>query len=60
LRGEHPVERRHEQPVALAEARTAHLALEHSELMSKDENLDVVVPGLQRPAARPISRRRSQ
>jgi hypothetical protein len=27
----------------------AHLALEHSQLMSKDKDLDVVVPGLQRP-----------
>jgi hypothetical protein len=43
LAGEHPAERRHEQPIASAEARTAHLALEHSELM-KDEDLDVVVP----------------
>jgi hypothetical protein len=49
LAGEHPAQRRHEQPIALAEARTAHLALEHSELMSKDEDLDVVVPGRPRP-----------
>jgi hypothetical protein len=49
LAGEHPAERRHEQPIALAEARTAHLAPEYSELMAEDQDLDVVVPGLQRP-----------
>jgi hypothetical protein len=52
LAGEHPAQRRQEQPIALAEARTAHLALEHSKLVSKDENLDVVVPGPQRPGRR--------
>jgi hypothetical protein len=49
LARKHPAERRHEQPITPAEARTAHLALEHSELMSKDEDFDVVVPELQRP-----------
>jgi hypothetical protein len=49
LSGEQPAERRHQQPIALAEARTAHLAPEHRELMAKNEDFGVVVPGLQRP-----------
>ena len=49
LARKHPAERRHEQPIAPAKARTVHLALEYSELMSKDKDLDVVVPGFQRP-----------
>lgn len=40
---EHLAERSHEQPIAAAKARPASMALEHGELMTKDQDLDVLV-----------------
>jgi hypothetical protein len=63
---QHPAQRSHEQPIAAAKPRPANTALEYGELMTKDQDLEVVVPILgraaceRRRAAAAVSRRQQR